>query len=86
MNVSYDTIKRHDKQPIYETKEYILHNNIEVLNKSNSICTKNVIQTKQTERIDNISKYNDLPQKHRVNKAKEHDLPSLIGNIECDLF
>ena len=49
MNVSYDTIKRHNKQPIYETKEYIIHNNIEVLNKSNSICTDNVIQTKQTK-------------------------------------
>ena len=45
-----------------------------------------MIQTKQTKRIDNISKYNDLPQKDRVNKAKEHDLPPLIGNIECDLF
>ena len=86
MNVSYDTIKRHCKQPIYETKEYILHNNIEVLSKSNSICTDNVIETKQIKRVDNISKYNDLTQKHRANKAKEHDLPPLISNIECDLF
>ena len=45
-----------------------------------------MIETKQIKRVDNISKYNDLTQKHRANKAKEHDLLPLIGNIECDLF
>lgn len=86
IEVSYDTIKRHNKQPIYETKEFILYNNIEVLNKANNVCTNNVIETKQIKRVDNISKYNDLPQEHREDKAKSVIITTIKPKEDFDLF
>lgn len=41
---------------------------------------------KQRKTVNNLSKNNDLPHFRTADTAKEHDLPPLIGNIECDLF
>lgn len=84
--VSSDTLRRNNNSTIYENKEYIIYIGVELLNRNNKSCCIIHKKMKQRKTVNNLSKNNDLPHFRTADTAKEHDLPPLIGNIECDLF